>query len=165
MRVLLIEDHQRLARSIIEGLAGFGFGVDLFSTAGDGLAATRSIAYDAIILDLGLPDRDGLDVISDLRNGGARTPILVLTARDGIDNRVGSLAPGKDGDVALYDGDPFEYTTHCIGVVIDGCPYARYAHGFFLSICVGVLNKGRLNQIPKLEVVGSSPIARSKFPQ
>ena len=43
--------------------------------------------------------------------------------------------------------------------------YAQYAHGFFLSICVGVLNKGRLNQIPKLEVVGSSPIARSKFPQ
>jgi DNA-binding response OmpR family regulator len=96
MRVLLIEDHPRLARSIVDGLAGFGFGVDLFSTAGDGLAAAGSIAYDAIVLDLGLPDRDGLDVISDLREAGTRTPALVLTARDGIDDRVAGLDRGAD---------------------------------------------------------------------
>jgi DNA-binding response OmpR family regulator len=53
MRILLIEDHQRLAQSVVEGLAGFGFGVDLFMNAEDGLAATKSISYDAIILDLG----------------------------------------------------------------------------------------------------------------
>jgi DNA-binding response OmpR family regulator len=96
MRVLLIEDHPRLARSIVDGLTGFGFGVDLFSTAGDGLAAAGSIAYDAIVLDLGLPDRDGLDVISDLREAGTRTPVLVLTARDGIDDRVAGLDRGAD---------------------------------------------------------------------
>jgi DNA-binding response OmpR family regulator len=96
MRVLLIEDHPRLARSIVHGLTGFGFGVDLFSTAGDGLAAAGSIAYDAIVLDLGLPDRDGLDVISDLREAGTRTPVLVLTARDGIDDRVAGLDRGAD---------------------------------------------------------------------
>ena len=63
MRILLIEDHSRLANSITKGLAGLGFGVDAFQTAGDGLNAFKSIAYDAIILDLGLPDRDGLDVL------------------------------------------------------------------------------------------------------
>lgn len=96
MRVLLIEDHARLADSIVGGLSGYGFGVDLFSTAAEGLAANSGIAYDAMILDLGLPDRDGLDVISDLRRAGSRTPILVLTARDGIDDRVAGLDRGAD---------------------------------------------------------------------
>ena len=64
MRVLVIEDHQRLANLIVEGLASFGIGADTFPNAEDGLAATKSIAYDALVLDLGLPDRDGLDVIA-----------------------------------------------------------------------------------------------------
>ena len=67
MRILLIEDHQRLAQTIVEGLAGFGFGVDLFMTAEEGSAAAKSMSYDAIILDLGLPDRDGLELIQELR--------------------------------------------------------------------------------------------------
>src|SRR5271169_655827 len=96
MRILLIEDHQRLAQSIVEGLAGFGFGVDLFMTAEDGLAATKSISYDAIILDLGLPDRDGLDLLKDLRATASWIPILILTARDGIDDRVEGLDRGAD---------------------------------------------------------------------
>jgi DNA-binding response OmpR family regulator len=96
MRILLVEDHSRLAQSIIEGLAGFGLHVDLFATAGDGLAAAKSMSYDAIILDLGLPDRDGLEVIHELRAEGKRIPILVLTARDGIDDRVEGLDRGAD---------------------------------------------------------------------
>ena len=96
MRVLVIEDHQRLAKLIVEGLAGFGIGADTFSTAGDGLAATRSIAYDALVLDLGLPDRDGLDVITELRAKAMRLPILILTARGGIDDRVEGLDRGAD---------------------------------------------------------------------
>ena len=63
MRILLIEDHQRLADTIIEGLAGFG--VDHFSTAEEGVDAAKSVAYDALILDLGLPDHDGLAVVQD----------------------------------------------------------------------------------------------------
>jgi len=96
MRVLLIEDHSRLADSITKGLAGFGFGVDAFQTAGDGLNAFKSIAYDAIILDLGLPDRDGIDVLSELRESRSSAPILILTARDGIDARVTGLDAGAD---------------------------------------------------------------------
>jgi DNA-binding response OmpR family regulator len=96
MRILLIEDHRRLAQSILEGLAGFGFGVDLFTTGGDGLAATKSMSYDAIILDLGLPDLDGLDLIRELRATANWIPILILTARDGIDDRVEGLDRGAD---------------------------------------------------------------------
>ena len=96
MRILLIEDHQRLAQSIVEGLAGFGFRVDYFMTAGEGLAATQSMTYDALILDLGLPDRDGLDLIQDLRANASRLPILILSARDGIDDRVDGLDRGGD---------------------------------------------------------------------
>ena len=96
MRVLLIEDHQRLAQTVIDGLAGFGFGVDLFSTGEEGLAATKGVAYDAIILDLGLPDGDGLDIIPDLREATNNIPILILTARDGVDDRVAGLDRGAD---------------------------------------------------------------------
>ncbi len=96
MRILLIEDHQRLAQSIVEGLAGFGLRADLFGTADEGLAAADSIAYDALILDLGLPDHDGLEVISELRAKAKRVPILILTARDGIDDRVEGLDRGAD---------------------------------------------------------------------
>lgn len=96
MRILLFEDHSRLASSIVKGLAGRGFGVDAFATARDGLNAFKSIAYDAIVLDLGLPDRDGLDVVHDLRSSHSSAPILVLTARDGIDDRVSGLDAGAD---------------------------------------------------------------------
>jgi DNA-binding response OmpR family regulator len=106
MRILLFEDHSRLADSITKGLAGLGFGVDAFQTAGDGLNAFNSVAYDAIILDLGLPDRDGLDVLSELRQRNSSAPILILTARDGIDARVSGLDAGADD----YVVKPFAMT-------------------------------------------------------
>jgi len=96
MRILLVEDHQRLAETIVDGLAPFGFSVDLFMTAGEGLTAAKTIIYDALILDLGLPDRDGLDLVSDLRSSANHIPILILTARDGIDDRVAGLDKGAD---------------------------------------------------------------------
>jgi DNA-binding response OmpR family regulator len=96
MRILLIEDHSRLSDAIVKGLASLGFGVDAFHTAGDGLNALKAIGYDAIILDLGLPDRDGFDVLSDIRRRDRSLPILILTARDGIDARVTGLDAGAD---------------------------------------------------------------------
>jgi two-component system OmpR family response regulator len=96
MQILLFEDHDRLAMSLVKGLADFGFGVDTFASAADGLSAMKAIAYDGIILDLGLPDRDGIDVLRELREHDRRTPILVLTARDGIDDRVAGLEAGAD---------------------------------------------------------------------
>lgn len=96
MRILLIEDHCRLADSIVRGLPPLGFGVDAFPTAVDGTSAAQSISYDAIVLDLGLPDRDGLDVLSDLRQAGVAAPVLILSARDGIEDRVTGLDAGAD---------------------------------------------------------------------
>ena len=106
MRILLFEDHSRLAELITKGLAGLGFGVDAFQTAGDGLNAFKSITYDAIILDLGLPDRDGLDVLNELRHISPSAPIMILTARDGIDARVTGLDAGADD----YVVKPFAMT-------------------------------------------------------
>jgi DNA-binding response OmpR family regulator len=96
MRILLIEDHLRLAGSIAGGLAEFGFGVDAFETGAEGVAAARRVSYDAVILDLGLPDGDGLDLINALREATNRIPILILTARDGIEDRVAGLDRGAD---------------------------------------------------------------------
>jgi DNA-binding response OmpR family regulator len=96
MQILLFEDHDRLAMSIVKGLADFGFGVDIFASAADGLSAMKAIAYDGVILDLGLPDCDGIDVLRELRERDGRTPILVLTARDSIDDRVAGLDAGAD---------------------------------------------------------------------
>jgi DNA-binding response OmpR family regulator len=96
MRILLIEDHQRLAQTVVEGLAGFGFRVDIFGTAEEGLAAARSVTYDALILDLGLPDRDGVELLRELRSAESRLPILILSARDSIDDRVDGLDRGAD---------------------------------------------------------------------
>ena len=96
LRILLIEDHLRLATSVVDGLAGYGFHIDTFATAGEGLAALRSVSYDAAIVDLGLPDRDGLELIGDIRSASKWTPVIVLTARDGIDDRVEGLDRGAD---------------------------------------------------------------------
>jgi len=96
MQILLFEDHDRLARSIVKGLADFGFGVDSFATAADGVGAMKTMAYDGIVLDLGLPDRDGIDVLRELRGQDNSTPILILTARDGVDDRVACLDAGAD---------------------------------------------------------------------
>jgi DNA-binding response OmpR family regulator len=96
MRILLVEDHQRLAKSINAGLARFGFGVDAFSTVVDGMNAFRAMSYDAIILDLGLPDGDGLDVLREIRQANSGAPILILTARDSIEDRVLGLDTGAD---------------------------------------------------------------------
>src|SRR5262249_17996762 len=93
-------------QSIVEGLCKFGFGVDSFYTAEDGVGAIKSLAYDAIILDLGLPDRDGLDLISELRRDNIELPILILTARYTVDDRVAGLDRGADA----YPAKPFAMT-------------------------------------------------------
>ena len=96
MRILLAEDHPQLAKSIVQGLARFGFGVDSFPTAAAALKATRVIAYDAIVLDLGLPDRDGLEILGELRAHNSAAPVLILSARESIDSRVTGLDSGAD---------------------------------------------------------------------
>jgi DNA-binding response OmpR family regulator len=96
MRLLLVEDNERLAVLTSNALAKAGFDVDAFTIAADAGAAVRSIAYSAMILDLGLPDRDGITLLKQLRASGTTLPILILTARGGIEDRVRGLDAGAD---------------------------------------------------------------------
>lgn len=96
MRLLLVEDSQRLAETTKEGLEKESFTVDWFDTAGESEAAIETVSYDAIVLDLGLPDGDGLDLLKQLRSRGSSTPVLILTARDGVEDRVKGLDGGAD---------------------------------------------------------------------
>jgi two-component system copper resistance phosphate regulon response regulator CusR len=96
MRILVVEDERALAESLAKGLRQAAHAVDL----ADSLAAARyKLAvegYDAIVLDLGLPDGSGLDLARELRGRGERLPILMLTARDAVADRVGGLDAGAD---------------------------------------------------------------------
>lgn len=96
MRILIIEDNQRLADFISAGLSARGFGVDAAHTLGDAGATLRVLRYDALVLDLGLPDGDGLDFLRRLRDAGDSTPVLILTARDDLRDRVVGLDTGAD---------------------------------------------------------------------
>src|SRR5215472_13956868 len=84
MRLLVIEDESRIAEILRPPLEQAGFAVDFVHLCADGRVALASHAYDAAILDLGLPDGDGLDLLAELRARGDGTPILVLTARDTV---------------------------------------------------------------------------------
>jgi len=96
MHLLLVEDDAMLGESLCRSLRREAYAVDW---ARDGLAAQRSLhagGFDAVLLDLGLPRRDGLEVLRQLRAGGDLTPVIVLTARDQLADRVGGLDAGAD---------------------------------------------------------------------
>lgn len=99
MRVLLIEDNARLRALTQRQLHDAGFAVDAVGELAEADAAARAEAYDAIVLDLGLPDGDGGDFLRALRAAGRTMPVLVLTARDGLDDRVTHLDAGADDDM------------------------------------------------------------------
>ena len=107
MRLLLIEDHQRFANFVKDGLEKEGFTVDCVNTAATGEAAQATVQYDSIILDLGLPDQDGLDLLRSWREDGSKTPVLILTARDGIDERVKDEAAAVLASIGLTVSDAF----------------------------------------------------------
>ena len=96
MRLLVVEDAPRLADTLRRGLAQDGFEVDVANTGGRALELCERTAFDAVMLDLGLPDIDGLEVLDSLRGRGWSAPILVLTARDAVASRVDALERGAD---------------------------------------------------------------------
>jgi DNA-binding response OmpR family regulator len=96
VRLLLVEDSSRLRHLLGEVISGAGWNVDAFASAADGRLAAASVTYDLALIDLGLPDGDGLDLIHGLRSGGATLPVLILTARGGVDARVVGLDAGAD---------------------------------------------------------------------
>src|SRR3954463_2150308 len=96
MRVLLVEDSERLQRSLGTGLRKSGFAVDLAGDGPNGLWVARSHDYDVIVLDLMLPGMDGLTVLRGPRPAGRDPHVLVLTARDAVEDRVIGLPAGAD---------------------------------------------------------------------
>src|SRR3954463_16543326 len=105
MRVLLVEDDEMIGLSLRDALGANGWSVDWVK---DGLLAESALAdgdYACVLLDLGLPKRDGIEVLRKARSAGDRTPVLVLTARDGLDDRITGLDVGADD----YLVKPFEF--------------------------------------------------------
>jgi len=99
-RILLIEDHDRLARLMCKGLVAAGIAVDVIGRIDAAWAAIQQIPYQALVLDRGLPDGDGLLLLKKLRNAGLGVPCLVLTARDALHDRVEGLEAGADDYLA-----------------------------------------------------------------
>jgi DNA-binding response OmpR family regulator len=96
MRLLVVEDESRIAEIVRAALLRDGFAVDVIGLCADAREALATTPYDAAILDLGLPDGDGLKLLKELRAKGNAVPVLVLTARDAVEQRVAGLNAGAD---------------------------------------------------------------------
>ena len=96
MRLLIVEDNQELAGLLAKGLQTAGYEADILSTVEEATNVLRTTFYAALILDLGLPDGDGLALLRELRHRNNPIPVLVLTARGGLHDRVHGLRSGAD---------------------------------------------------------------------
>jgi DNA-binding response OmpR family regulator len=96
MRLLVVEDNALLSELLARGLRTAGYEIDLLATAAEARAVLMTTTYAAMILDLGLPDGDGLSILRELRHRKDSTPVLVLTARGGLQDRVFGLRSGAD---------------------------------------------------------------------
>jgi two-component system, OmpR family, response regulator QseB len=96
MRVLVVEDDRMIAKGLHTALRQDGYAVDGVSDGRSASEALRSSNFDLVLLDLGLPERDGLEVLRDLRRRGDATPVIIVTARDDIENRIEGLDAGAD---------------------------------------------------------------------
>lgn len=103
MRILLIEDDSLIGDGLNTGLTKLGFAVDWFTDGEEGAEALLQVPYDAVVLDLGLPGKDGLSILKEWRSQKRREPVLVLTARGDVDERIAGLDSGADD----YLGKPF----------------------------------------------------------
>src|SRR5947207_2075257 len=106
MRILVVEDDKKIASFVVNGLKQSGFAVDHASDGEDGLFRAQTIAYDAAVVDLMLPKLDGLKLIQQLRAHSVRTPVLILSAKASVDDRVRGLQAGSDD----YLTKPFAFS-------------------------------------------------------
>ncbi len=116
MRVLIIEDDRQLAKEMKTGLERQGFTVDIANTGLEGEEKASITDYDAVLLDLNLPDRDGLDILAFLRNSGRNMPVLIVSAREAVKERAAGLDLGAD-DYIVKPFDFIELTSRIRAVV------------------------------------------------
>lgn len=105
MRLLVVEDDVALGQILVRGLTEEGYAVDLSTGVADARHNAATTTYDTLVIDIGLPDGNGLDLCAELRAAGHQTPILMLTARDGLSDKVGGLDAGADD----YLTKPFDF--------------------------------------------------------
>jgi len=105
MRILLVEDEVRMAQAIKRGLRQAAYAVDVARDGEDALYQASINDYDAVILDVMIPKRNGFEVCRELHAQGSRIPVLMLTARDAVEDRIGGLDTGADD----YLTKPFEF--------------------------------------------------------
>jgi two-component system OmpR family response regulator len=106
MRVLVVEDDKKIASFVVNGLKQSGFAVDHSANGEDALIMARSVAYDAAVVDIMLPKLDGLSLLQTLRREGVRTPVIILSAKASVDDRVKGLQAGGDD----YLTKPFAFS-------------------------------------------------------
>jgi two-component system response regulator QseB len=116
MRILVVEDDPVLSDGLRVGLSLFGATLDTVSSCADGRAAVALTDFDALVLDLMLPDGSGLDLLRELRASGDRTPILLLTALNEVADRIKGLDAGADD----YLGKPFVPFASGVGILLGG---------------------------------------------
>ena len=103
--ILIVEDEGRIASFLVKGLHAHGFATDVVTTGAEALARARSGDFGLMILDIGLPDRDGFSVLRELREHDRRLPVVILTARDDLEDKVAGL----DGGANDYVTKPFKF--------------------------------------------------------
>lgn len=106
MRILVVEDDKKIASFVVNGLKQSGYAVDHAGDGEEGLFQAQTIAYDAAVVDVMLPKLDGLKLIQELRAHGVRTPVLILSAKASVDDRVRGLQAGSDD----YLTKPFAFS-------------------------------------------------------
>ena len=116
MRVLIIEDDRQLAKEMKTGLERQGFTVDIANTGLEGEEKASITDYDDVLLDINLPDRDGLDILAFLRNSGRNMPVLIVSAREAVKERAAGLDLGAD-DYIVKPFDFIELTSRIRAVV------------------------------------------------
>ena len=122
MRILLVEDDDMLGEAVRDGLRQEGYVVDWVRNGGAALAALSTSSFSALVLDLGLPDSDGLGLLRRLRQSGQATPVVIVTARDRVSDRIGGLDAGADDYlIKPFDIDELGARLRAITRRADGC--------------------------------------------
>jgi two-component system, OmpR family, response regulator len=112
MRLLIAEDEAYMAKLLSSGFAEEGYTTDVVDRGAQALVVAASMEYDAAVLDVGLPDMDGFEICVRLRRSGWQVPVLMLTARDSVTDRIRGLDAGADD----YLGKPFSFAELCARV-------------------------------------------------
>jgi len=122
VRILLVEDDDMLGEAVRDGLRQEGYVVDWVRSGGAALAALSTSSFSALVLDLGLPDSDGLGLLRRLRQSGQSTPVVIVTARDRVSDRIGGLDAGADDYlIKPFDIDELGARLRAITRRADGC--------------------------------------------